>query len=144
MVRADMLRLILSFGVVALILAAPTLPLDDHAGAALPLILALSTIAFLLGAAEVFRDNAAQTVLPVLVENRDLEKANGQIWSIEQVMGSFVGPPLAGLLIAIAVPVPFGFDAMMFGLSAYRPGASGVSLFLRAHPSSCRKASGGS
>ena len=65
-----------------------------------------------------FRDNAAQTVLPVLVESRDLEKANGQIWSIEQVMGSFVGPPLAGLLIAIAVPVPFGFDAVMFGLSA--------------------------
>ena len=50
MVRADMLRLILSFGVVALILAAPALPLDDHAGSALPLILALSTIAFLLGA----------------------------------------------------------------------------------------------
>lgn len=119
MVRADMLRLILSFGVVALILAAPALPLDDRAGSALPLILALSTIAFLLGAAEVFRDNAAQTVLPVLVESRDLEKANGQIWSIEQVMGSFVGPPLAGLLIAIAVPVPFGFDAVMFGLSAW-------------------------
>lgn len=119
MVRADMMRLILSFGVVVLILAAPALPLDDGAGGALPLILALSTIAFLLGGAEVFRDNAAQTVLPALVENRDLERANGQIWSIEQVMGSFVGPPLAGLLIAIAIPVPFGFDAIMFGLAAW-------------------------
>ena len=119
MVRADLLRLILSFGVVALILAAPALPLDDSADATLPLILALSAIAFLLGGAEVFRDNAAQTVLPVLVDNRHLETANGQIWSIEQVMGSFVGPPLAGLLIAIAVPVPFGFNAMMFGLSAW-------------------------
>jgi len=119
MVRADLLRLGLSLGVVALILAAPALPLDDGSGTALPLILALSAIAFLLGGAEVFRDNAAQTVLPVLVDNRDLETANGQIWSIEQVMGSFVGPPLAGLLIALAVPVPFGFDALMFGLSAW-------------------------
>ncbi|MCR9138041.1 MAG: MFS transporter [Alphaproteobacteria bacterium] len=119
MIRADLLRLTLSFGVVALILAAPALPFDDGAEWALPLILALSAIAFLLGAAEVFRDNAAQTVLPVLVDSRDLESANGQIWSIEQVMGSFVGPPLAGLLIALAVPLPFGFDAVMFALSAW-------------------------
>lgn len=119
MIRADLLRLTLSFGVVALILAAPALPLGDGAGHALPLILALSAIAFLLGAAEVFRDNAAQTVLPVLVDSKDLETANGQIWSIEQVMGSFVGPPLAGLLIALAVPLPFGFDAVMFALSAW-------------------------
>ncbi len=119
MIRADLIRLTLSFGVVALILAAPSLPLGDGDGYALPLILALSAIAFLLGAAEVFRDNAAQTVLPVLVESGDLESANGQMWSIEQVMGSFVGPPLAGLLIALAVPLPFGFDAVMFALSAW-------------------------
>lgn len=119
MIRADLLRLTLSFGVVALILAAPALPLDTGAGHALPLILALSAIAFALGAAEVFRDNAAQTALPMLVESGDLESANGQLWSIEQVMGSFVGPPLAGLLIALAIPVPFGFDAVMFALSAW-------------------------
>jgi MFS family permease len=117
MIRADLLRLLLSFAVVALILAAPSLPLSDGAGQ--PLIVALAVIAFLLGAAEVFRDNAAQTVLPSLVDSSDLERANGQIWSIEQVMGSFVGPPLAGLLIALAVPLPFSIDAMMFALSAW-------------------------
>lgn len=33
-------------------------------------------------------------------------------------MGSFVGPPLAGLLIATAVPAPFVLDAATFALAA--------------------------
>ena len=119
MIRADLLRLLLSFGVVGLILASPALPLNDGSHSAFGLILALSAIAFLLGTAEVFRDNAAQTVLPVLVDHDQLESANGQIWSIEQIMGSFVGPPLAGLLIALAVPLPFGVDAILFALAAW-------------------------
>ncbi|MCF2870189.1 MFS transporter [Octadecabacter sp. G9-8] len=116
MVRADMFRLILTFGVIGLILQAPTLPL---AGEALHYILALSGIALLLGTAEVLRDNAAQTVLPSIVSKSDLETANGQMWSIEQIMGSFVGPPLAGVLIAWAVPAPFVVDAVSFGLAAW-------------------------
>nr|WP_276562534.1 MFS transporter [Hoeflea prorocentri] len=119
MVRADMARLFLSLGVVGLILSSPSLPLPDGSGLQSVFILALGILAFLLGTAEVFRDNTAQTVLPQLVESRQLEQANGQIWSIEQVMGSFIGPPLAGLLIALAVPAPFGFDAVMFALSAW-------------------------
>ena len=73
----------------------------------------------LLGTAEVVRDNAAQTVLPSIVAKADLETANGQMWSIEEIMGSFVGPPLAGVLIALAVPVPFAFDALTFALAAW-------------------------
>ncbi|MEM6462710.1 MAG: MFS transporter [Pseudomonadota bacterium] len=119
MIRADVTRLFLSLCVIGLILGAPALPLTDDANARLPLILGLSAIAFILGIAEVIRDNAAQTVLPSLVKAKHLEQANGQIWSIEQVMGSFVGPPLAGVLIALAIPVPFGFDALMFALSAW-------------------------
>lgn len=119
MVRADLARLFLSLGVVGLILSSPALPLADGSGLQTVFILALGLLAFLLGTAEVFRDNTAQTVLPQLVESRELEQANGQLWSIEQVMGSFVGPPLAGLLIALAVPAPFGFDAVMFALSAW-------------------------
>lgn len=118
MVGADITRLFLSLGVVGIILGSPALPLADDSTLRLPLILALASVAFLIGTAEVFRDNTAQTVLPMLVEPKDLESANGQIWSIEQVMGSFVGPPVAGLLIALAVPAPFGFDALMFALSA--------------------------
>ncbi|MDA4845732.1 MFS transporter [Hoeflea poritis] len=119
MVGADIIRLLLSLGVVGIILGSPALPLAEDSTLRLPMILALASVAFLIGTAEVFRDNTAQTVLPMLVEPKDLESANGQIWSIEQVMGSFVGPPVAGLLIALAVPAPFGFDALMFALSAW-------------------------
>ncbi len=116
MVQADVLRLLLTFGVVALILTTPVFP---PAGSPWPMIAALAGLAFLLGSAEVVRDNAAQTLLPSVVSEDALERANGRLWSVEQIMGSFVGPPLAGLLIAWAVPVPFVFDAVTFGLAAW-------------------------
>ena len=118
MVRADLFRMVLTFGVVAMVLSAPPLPLADYATNAFPMIVGLAAAAFLLGTAEVFRDNAAQTAMPQVVEKSDLEAANGQLWSIEQIMGQFIGPPLAGLLIALAVPLPFMFDAATFGIAA--------------------------
>jgi MFS family permease len=81
-------------------------------------ILALSVLTFLLGSAEVLRDNAAQTILPSVVDKADLEHANGQMWSAEQVMGQFVGPPLAGALIGLGIVIPFGFDAATFAIAA--------------------------
>lgn len=115
MVRADLFRLALTLGIVALILATPALP---PAGSPMPFIAALGTLAFLLGAAEVLRENAAQTALPSVVDTADLEQANGQMWSVQHIMGAFAGPPLAGLLIARAVSLPFGFDAATFGAAA--------------------------
>ncbi|MBY6048502.1 MFS transporter [Vannielia litorea] len=112
MVRADVLRVLLTMGIVALALRMP------EGGGALP-VMALAGLAFLLGSAEVVRDNAAQTFLPAVVEPGDLEAANGQLWSAEQVAGHFVGPPLAGLLIAWAVPAPFLLDAVTFALAAW-------------------------
>ncbi|OWU85091.1 antibiotic transporter [Oceanicola sp. 22II-s10i] len=81
-------------------------------------VLPLALIAFLLGTAEVIRDNAAQTVLPSIVPKDDLEDANGQMWSAEQVTGQFIGPPLAGLLIAAGIALPFGLDAGIYALTA--------------------------
>ncbi|MEX0285273.1 MAG: MFS transporter [Paracoccaceae bacterium] len=114
MVQADLVRTVLTCGVIAVILSAPDFP-PAREGL---YIAAISALAFLLGAAEVIRDNAAQTVLPAVVPGDALERANGQIWSVEQVMGSFVGPPLAGLLIALAVPAPFLLDAATFAIAA--------------------------
>ncbi|WP_179378154.1 MFS transporter [Jannaschia marina] len=113
MVRADLFRMVVTLGVVAMVLAA--LPPVAAPGLA---IAGLCAVAFLLGSAEVLRDNAAQTVLPAVVKPADLETANGQMWSVERIMGEFVGPPLAGVLIALALPVPFGFDALTFALAA--------------------------
>jgi len=119
MVQADILRLLLTLGVVGLILSGPALPLPENADQAFILILGLCAAAFLLGSAEVIRDNAAQTALPSIVDKADLETANGQMWSVEQIMGQFVGPPLAGLLIAFAVPLPFAVDAVTFAIAAW-------------------------
>ena len=115
MVRADLARMALAFGVVALIMARPEAA--SPAQVAL-MIAALSGLAFLMGTAEVFRDNAAQTAMPSIVDHDRLEEANGQLWSVEQVTGQFLGPPLAGVLIALAVPAPFVFEALGFGLAA--------------------------
>ena len=114
MVQADLFRMLLTFGIVAMILSVPSFPPDQGQ----LLIAGLCVVAFLLGSAEVVRDNAAQTILPSIVPKDALEQANGQLWSVEQIMGSFVGPPLAGLLIAYAVPAPFALDAASFALAA--------------------------
>ncbi|MEM9797236.1 MAG: MFS transporter [Pseudomonadota bacterium] len=113
MIRADLFRCVLTLGIVAMVLASPP-PVDNEVLA----IGALCAVAFLLGSAEVLRDNAAQTVLPAVVRSEDLERANGQMWSIERIMGHFVGPPLAGILIALALPAPFAFDALTFAVAA--------------------------
>ncbi|MGL4311341.1 MAG: MFS transporter [Paracoccaceae bacterium] len=115
-VRSGLMRCLLTLGVVWMILALPPLPLT--AGAASLAVAGLAVISFLLGTAEVFGDNAAQTLLPSVVAQDDLEHANGQMWSAEQVMGQFVGPPLAGVLIGLGLTMPFGFDAMTFALAA--------------------------
>ncbi len=101
-------------------------------------LVVLYTSALLFGMAEVLRDNAAQTLMPSIVEKDQLEKANGRLWGAEMVMNSFVGPPAAGLLIAVTLALPFYVDAATFLLSAvlifaiagdFRPrGADGTAL----------------
>ena len=115
MVRADLIRMALTMGIIVLIFSIPAFPL---AGGETAYIAALSVLAFLLGSAEVLRDNAAQTILPTIVKKHHLETANGQLWSAEKVMGKFIGPPLAGVLIALAVQAPFVLDAATFGVAA--------------------------
>lgn len=106
--RADLLRAVLVAAILMLALAGPV------QGA----IWVLAGLAFLLGSAEVLRDNAAQTILPSIVAAEDLEAANGQLWSAEQLTGQFLGPPLAGALIAIGIAIPFGLDLAALVLAA--------------------------
>ena len=74
--------------------------------------------ALLFGCAEVLRDNSAQTLLPSVVEEEQLENANGKMWSVEFVMNSFVGPPLGSFILGVAIFLPFYFDATTFFVSA--------------------------
>ena len=56
--------------------------------------------------------------MPSVVDKRHLEMANGRLWGAEMVMGSFVGPPLAGLLLGAAFSIPFFLDAGTFAVAA--------------------------
>lgn len=79
---------------------------------------ALYVAAVVLGAAEVIYDNSAQTILPRIVAKDRLERANGNLWGAEMIMNQFIGPPLGGFLIAIAIAVPFAGNALTFAVSA--------------------------
>ena len=82
------------------------------------LYLVLLITALLFGCAEVLRDNSAQTFLPSVVEEKQLESANGKLWSVEFLTNSFIGPPLGSLMLGAAVFLPFYFDASTFFISA--------------------------
>ena len=125
MVSMDVIRagltIVVGFTVLARQGALPA-PEEIAAGLELTTDAALYTVlllaALFFGFAEVLRDNAAQTILPAIVEPGALEKANGQMWGVEMVANSFVGPPLGSLLIGVAFAVPFFFDAGTFAVAA--------------------------
>jgi MFS family permease len=80
------------------------------------LLVLLATM--LLGVGEVLYDNSAQTFMPSIVHPDNLERANGRLWSVEQVANTFAGPPLAAFLIAITFSLPFFVDAATFAVAA--------------------------
>jgi MFS family permease len=82
------------------------------------LLALLCLAALLLGFAEVVRDNAAQTLIPSIVDKTQLEKANGRLWAAETTMNNFVGPPLAGVLLAVALAAPFFLNAGLLAIGA--------------------------
>lgn len=83
-----------------------------------PALAMIYVAAILLGLAEVLRDNSAQTLLPSMVREDQLESANGRLAGAELVANSFIGPPLAGILIGLSLALPFVVDAASFAVAA--------------------------
>ncbi|MGW9349748.1 MFS transporter [Nocardiopsis flavescens] len=95
--RVDRRRLMVAAGTgkAAVLLALTALV---AAGAAtVPVVVAA---ALLVGVCEVFFDNTAQAVMPMVVPRERLERANGVLWSVEEIANRFVGAPVAGVLLA--------------------------------------------
>lgn len=126
--RADLLR-------AGIVLAILMLALSEQIAGA---VWILAGLAFLLGSAEVLRDNAAQTILPSIVDSSDLEAANGQLWSTEQLTGQFIGPPLAGILITAGIGIPFGLDVALLVLAAGFVWLITLQPQMRVHTSFCK------
>jgi MFS family permease len=78
----------------------------------------LYVVSFALGVAETLFDNAAQAIMPSVVRRPQLERANGRLYAGEMVANQFVGPPLGGLLFALAPAVPILLDAGTFAVAA--------------------------
>jgi MFS family permease len=123
MITMDILRGCLTLGVAFAVLGSQdSLPgpdeLDMVTGTNTGLFLVVLAATLLLGMAEVLRDNSNQTIMPDIVEPHQLEKANGRIWSIENVTNTFAGPPLGSILLLVAFSLPFFVDAATFFLAA--------------------------
>lgn len=73
--------------------------------------------AFVLGLGETFFDTSAQSLLPSVVSKGQLPTANGRLFAAETGAESFAGPPLGGLLIAVAVPLALAASALGFVLA---------------------------
>jgi MFS family permease len=91
---------------------------DDVVGTDIALYVCVLVATLLLGVGEVLYDNSAQTLMPAIVNNEQLERANGRLWAAEEAANQFVGPPLGSLLLAIGFAVPFVVDAGSFAVSA--------------------------
>jgi MFS family permease len=125
MVGMDTIRTVITGMVALFVLArAGVLPAPDAIESGLEIATepvmytVLLLAALLMGFAEVLRDNSAQTILPAIVKPEALEKANGQMWGVEMVANSFVGPPLGSALLAIGFALPFFFDGGTFAVAA--------------------------
>ncbi|SCL60069.1 MFS-type transporter involved in bile tolerance, Atg22 family [Micromonospora citrea] len=85
----------------------------DRAGVAV-----LVAAAFLLAALGTLFDAAAFAMLPSVVPPAELPRANGRLQAGTAVAGGFLGAPAAGVLFALAAPLPFLLDAVTFAAAA--------------------------
>ncbi len=74
----------------------------------------LCAVAFALGTAQTVFDNAATALLPTVVAAGGLARGNARLRSAQAVAVEFIGPPLGGLLFALAAPLPPTLDAVSF------------------------------
>ena len=101
-VRAHLFRAVVMAGL-ALLLAADEMT-----------VAVLIAGAFLLGCGEAVADSAAPALVPSLVDDAELERANGELETAELVANDLVGPPTGSLLFAAAAAAPFAVDAASF------------------------------
>jgi predicted MFS family arabinose efflux permease len=73
---------------------------------------------FVLGTAETFADAASSTLIPSLVATEDLGIANARQNAALLLVNQLVTPPFGAFLFAVGMALPFGVNAIAFGLGA--------------------------
>lgn len=74
----------------------------------------LYAVALAAGVAETLYDTSAQSLLPQLVDRDRLPRANSRLFAVELTANEFVGPPLAGLLVAAGALAAFVTPAALW------------------------------
>ncbi len=77
-------------------------------------------VAFAVTAGEILVDPSTIALVPTLVEDGDLDRANGRVSSVEIVTNDFAGAPLGSACFAFAPWLPFAIDAFSY-LSSVAP-----------------------
>ncbi|HEX2143464.1 MAG TPA: MFS transporter [Glycomyces sp.] len=72
-----------------------------------------------MGVIETLADGTARAVLPQAVPPEGLDKANSQITGTQLVIDEFIGPPLGGLLFAMAAFAPSALNAVAFLVAGF-------------------------
>jgi MFS family permease len=80
----------------------------------LPLLYALALV---MGVAEVLFDTSAQSILPMLVRRDQLGMANARLYAAQEIMNSFAGRAVGGVLIGVSVAVAFLVPAGLCALA---------------------------
>ncbi|MGI8791723.1 MAG: MFS transporter [Acidimicrobiales bacterium] len=88
----------------------------------------LSLLVFALGAIETVYESAARALLPALVPPDGIDAGNGRLGAAEMGGESFIGPPVAGVLFALAMSSPF-----LFGVGGYALAAVIITGLPRSH-----------
>lgn len=70
------------------------------------------------GVTEVFADLGATSIIPDVVPADRLSAANGRVVAVQQVTNSFLGAPLAGVLVVVGVGIGFGTSSALAALAA--------------------------
>lgn len=78
----------------------------------------LYAVAFLLGICETLYDTSAQSILPQVVERDQLSRANSRLYSVELTANEFIGPPLAGVLVALGAALALAGSSAAWFLAA--------------------------
>ena len=73
---------------------------------------------FVLGTAETFADAASSTLIPSLVAAEDLGIANARQNAALLLVNQLLTPPFGAFLFAVGIALPFGVNAIAFGLGA--------------------------
>jgi MFS family permease len=71
-----------------------------------------------LGIAETFFDTAGMSIMPNLVPRQLLDRANSRLYAVELTANELIGPPLGGLLVALAIPVALAGSIIGYALAA--------------------------